>query len=665
MQNFKSLPSAITNCGNSSRAYTPHPVEIDEAFSSSKLNRRQLLLMLAAASLSACGSAKDELANQVVNPTRDSVKADRTQKLQSFYVPMRDGVRIAVDLWLPPGALASKVPTVARMTRYLRAPAVESTALPDNPNFEEASLWLQRGYALLIIDARGSGASFGSRPQELDPAEIIDYSELISWIGVQPWSNERVGVYGGSYEADAAELVARLGNPYLKASAPLFGDFDPFRQILYPGGVYAVGFAPLFEGVVQGLDGIDGALERFAAGPFGRGRTPAQLIEQGAFPSVLPAPVQGPNGLALRAAAIREHQTNAPNPIATSPNRNIAIYDNFAIPTHQKALETANVPMFFQIGWLDAGTAAGMLERFTNFSTSQDVWLGPWDHGAQKSYDFTRPDVEISYLDLRLGERFNRIVEFFDTYLRSSTSAPRNQKRLRFTTHGVDGWRETSQWPLPGVVNVSNFFGANTLRAQAIADILQVPVPTSIHISSEVNRWTTQLGTQVDYSQWASAAGSRVSFTGPVLTADVTVLGFPVVTVEVTTDQTDGVLFAYLEKVTPAGEVQYITEGMIRLLHRGRVQPAIRTDQRLNRSFASTDVLTMVPGQATTVVFELFPTSVRLEAGARLQISFASSDQGNFARYPAPSRPDAPPARLTLNIRPGQAAHLTLPTLTT
>jgi uncharacterized protein len=628
------------------------------------LNRRNFLSMLALASLSACGSgANNALANQVVNPIRDSVKADRTQKFQSFYIPMRDGVRIAVDLWLPSGAVSTRVPTVTRMTRYTRAPAVESTAVQDNPNFAEGDFWLRRGYAFMVIDARGSGASFGTRLQELDPAEIIDYSELISWVGVQAWSNERVGTFGISYEADTAELVARLGNPYCKAAAPQFGDFDVYRQTLYPGGVYAVGFAPLFEGQVQGLDGIDGAIERFAAGPFGGGRTPAQLIEQGAFPSFLPAAVQGPNGIALRAAARREHQTNAPNPVQASPNRNTSIYDNLAVTTYRNALQEANVPMLFQTGWLDAGTAAGMLERFTSFSTSQDIWLGPWNHGGGQALDFTRPGAELAYTDVSLEQQLGRLVEFFDIYVRNSTPAPRNQKRLRFTTHSVDGWRETSQWPLPGIVNVPTYFGRNTLQAQATSETLQIPVPTTAHSSAENSRWTTQLGTIVDYSQWALGASSRVSFTGPIFTADTMVLGFPVLTVEVSSDQTDGVLFAYLEKVTPAGEVQYISEGMIRLLHRGAIQPAVRTDQRLNRSFASTDALPLVPGQSSTVVFELFVTSVRLEAGSRLQISFASNDQGNFARYPEPKTADAPPARLTLFIRPGQAAHLTLPIL--
>ncbi len=64
-----------------------------------------------------------------------------------------------------------------------------------------------RQIALVVADARGTGASFGSRMMELGPCEIADYGELIDWVAAQPWSNGRVGIYGTSYEGQAAVLV--------------------------------------------------------------------------------------------------------------------------------------------------------------------------------------------------------------------------------------------------------------------------------------------------------------------------------------------------------------------------------------------------------------------------------------------------------------------------
>ena len=111
-----------------------------------------------------------------------------------------------------------------------------------------------------MADARGSGASFGTRTGELSQREISDYGELIGWIAAQPWSNGRIGVYGGSYEGQAAELIA-------------------------------------------GKHGVAGALDRLAA-------VTGQPAETIALPPPV-KPVDGPDGPALLGAAIGEHQSNA------------------------------------------------------------------------------------------------------------------------------------------------------------------------------------------------------------------------------------------------------------------------------------------------------------------------------------------------------------------
>ena len=98
------------------------------------------------------------------------------------------------------------------------------------------NLWNDAGFALVLVDARGTGASFGTRTGELAEQEIIDYGEIITWMAAQPWSDGRVGVYGVSYEGQAAELMARLGNRHVYALAALFSPFDPYRQLFYPGG---------------------------------------------------------------------------------------------------------------------------------------------------------------------------------------------------------------------------------------------------------------------------------------------------------------------------------------------------------------------------------------------------------------------------------------------
>lgn len=85
---------------------------------------------------------------------------------QSLYIPMRDGVRLAVDLYLPKGLQPdTKIPTLFAATRYWRAQQLKVPfswflSLPDSArNFFTAF-----GYAVLRIDMRGTGASEGHHP---------------------------------------------------------------------------------------------------------------------------------------------------------------------------------------------------------------------------------------------------------------------------------------------------------------------------------------------------------------------------------------------------------------------------------------------------------------------------------------------------------------------
>ena len=118
-----------------------------------------------------------------------------------------------------------------RVTRYHRAAAPQEPGPEADTNAAAGELFNRAGFALVVVDARGTGASFGTRTGELSEREIADYGELIDWIAAQPWSNGRVGVYGGSYEGQAAELIAGLGNQHLVAVAALFSPYDPYREL--------------------------------------------------------------------------------------------------------------------------------------------------------------------------------------------------------------------------------------------------------------------------------------------------------------------------------------------------------------------------------------------------------------------------------------------------
>jgi uncharacterized protein len=574
-----------------------------------------------------------------------AVTTDRTKRLQSLYVLMRDGVRIAVDVWLPTTAAVGKVPTAIRATRYHRANA--SASIAENPNLAEADRFGTRGYALVLVDARGSGASFGTRTGELSPDELDDYGEVLDWIGAQPWSNGRVGSYGVSYDGDTAELMARAGSKHLVAIAPLFSDFDTYRQLAYPGGIYLNGFFDSWLPWTQLLDGMEGAVERAKAAG-----VPDDFIQALSVP---PAPVDGPDGPALLAAALKDHQGNARLDLTIPANvdRDNIDWEQIAASTHRKAIEASGVAVFVQASWLDAATQAGTLERFASFANTQEIWLGPWNHGGGTAIDPSRPNPP-AFEDISSDAQFDRQLAFFDKYVRDGAK-PDGSKSLHFTSFGSDTWTETAAWPPRDVRDKKLFLTDGGLVRER--GRFSKALPTADQSSGANSRWFAQLGATPDYSTWSETKDSRLSLPGETLTKPLRLCGFPVVTVEVTTDETDGTIFAYLEQVAPDGTTSYITEGQLRLSKRGMRQPRLRTDQRLDRSFTKADAAPMTPGKAETIVFELFPTSAVIPAGNRLQLSFASSDIAAFSRYAKPE------SVVRVSSRWSKPANLTLPVL--
>jgi putative CocE/NonD family hydrolase len=124
---------------------------------------------------------------------------------KSRYLTMRDGTRIAVDIWYPatlqPG---QRVPTLIRGTRYVRAwdigwgarlLAALNLGRAGSPSFG-TDLFNREGFAVVIVDARGTGASFGNVTIPWSPDEVADYHEVIAWIAAQDWSNGKVGALG-------------------------------------------------------------------------------------------------------------------------------------------------------------------------------------------------------------------------------------------------------------------------------------------------------------------------------------------------------------------------------------------------------------------------------------------------------------------------------------
>jgi hypothetical protein len=96
----------------------------------------------------------------------------------------------------------------------------------------------------------------------------------------------------------------------------------------------------------------------------------------------------------------------------------------------------------------------------------------------------------------------------------------------------------------------------------------------------------------------------------------------------------------YLEDVDEKGRVTYVTDGLLRALHRKvSTEVAPYRWQVPYHSFKQADEMPLVPGEVTELAFGLLPTSVLVKRGHRLRVALAGHGNGTFVRIPAEGTP--------------------------
>ena len=115
-------------------------------------------------------------------------------------------------------------------------------------------MFVPRGYALVVVDVRGTGASFGTRDSFRSPRERDDSREIADWVVAQPWSDGRIGATGISYPGAAADFLASTGHPAVRAIAPLFAVWDTWADHYYPGGIYLNRLAQVYDDLMVAMD---------------------------------------------------------------------------------------------------------------------------------------------------------------------------------------------------------------------------------------------------------------------------------------------------------------------------------------------------------------------------------------------------------------------------
>jgi putative CocE/NonD family hydrolase len=576
--------------------------------------------------------------------------------VQSLYLPMRDGVRIAVDVHVP--RAVGKVPTLVRQTRYLRAldasPLFELLGVPRQIDLYAAwrRAFLAAGYAWVDVDVRGTGASSGTW-HGLWFDEVADGAEIVSWIVKQPWSNGVVGSLGISYDGTTAELLLANAHPAVRAVAPLFSLYDMYADIAYPGGIQLSWFSERWAAFNAALDRsgfpeaaiipIGVMVRAAAASPSPRGMEKLLAVLGRVDANRLGPLVRGLLGAGIRGVrpagaglSASERAQRADNVDIHAMSHGVNFRDDAGMHArfpertadtssphvHRQSIASSGAAIYSYSGWRDGGYAKSAVDRFRSVLTpGSRLTLGPWTHsGRQRVHAFgLGQPTDFDHL--------RELLDFFDEHLKGIPSRG-DGKPVHYFTMGEERWKSTSTWPPPGSVTRAFFLGpGRTLVGAAPSAVGQDVLETGASGTGDRTRWRSLLSlVPGDYPDRAQRDVELLVYDSPPLEVDLEVTGTPQVVVHASWDRaTDGRVFVYLEDHAPDGRVNYVTEGQLRALHR-------KVSDGGERTFRSADAMPLAPREVAELPVSLLPVSHLFRRGHRVRLAIARADVDHFAR---------------------------------
>ncbi|MEM8744496.1 MAG: CocE/NonD family hydrolase, partial [Pseudomonadota bacterium] len=137
------------------------------------------------------------------------------------------------------------------------------------------------------------------------------------------------------------------------------------------------------------------------------------------------------------------------------------------------------------------------------------------------------------------------------------------------------------------------------------------------------------------YAAWQARSENLLRFLGEPLETAVCMSGHPVVSLMLETDEADAAVIAYLEDIAPDGTRRYVTEGLLRALHRKEGAPP--ADYQASWPFHSCDegdASPMTPGKPELLRFAMLATSWEFKSGHRVGLALAGADKDNVVRIP-------------------------------
>jgi len=333
--------------------------------------------------------------------------------VQSVRAPMRDGVPLATDIYLPQGV--ARAPVILMRTPY-RKEAMR----------QQAFGYARHGYAAVVQDVRGRFGSAGEWVPFVNEGK--DGYDTIEWLSRQPWSNGKVGMIGGSYLAWVQWFAAAQHPPHLVTIIPNASPSDPFHNMPYDNGILFLTGTFLWTSVVE-----SGA----TSNPADLRLLNAVNKRFGALMSSLPV-------IDLDKAVIGRESRFWREWIAHSS----PLDPYWSGTMYLDALKSVDLPVFHQSGWFDGdgiGTELNYL-RMTGYGhANQKLTIGPWPHSDVASRGIWGHDFgQQAMIDLP-GE----YLRWFDYWLKGEDNGILKDPLVNIFIMGDNRWVRSQKYPLP------------------------------------------------------------------------------------------------------------------------------------------------------------------------------------------------------------------------
>jgi uncharacterized protein len=538
---------------------------------------------------------------------------------KDIMVPMRDGVRLATDAWVPAGdgpfpALLVRLPYGKDL------PGLFAYALLPN-----VFALVEAGYAVVYQDVRGTFRSGG----ELVPMinEPDDGADTLEWLAEQPWCDGNIGTYGASY-LGFVQWASASASDRLKAIAPAVTTTDYYTTPWYAeGGALSLHAIHSWTTLMALAE-----VQRAMGSGSGDLQTMMGLVAMAADPDRHLAE------LPVRARPLLEKQWPWWGEILAHAARD-AFWQELSV---MDRLEDITVPALNIGGWFDifAGNTAATFTQMRKRGGSaaaregQRLIMGPWDHLNSTG---VYPDRKFGLMADALYNDLTGVHQrFFDRWLRGREGATAGDAPVRIFVMGIDQWRDEQDWPLPDTTYTDYFLDgsgrANTaggdgeLRAGAVkgdgevgggehADVYlydpRRPVPT---LGGRVMSPSTANAAGPVDQRKAEAREDVLCYSTPVLERPVEVTGHVSLTLFVSSSAADTDFTGKLVDVFPDGRAIFLTDGILRARYRN----SLAEPEPLN------------PGEVYEVSLDLSVTSNVFLPGHRIRLEVSSS---NFPRF--------------------------------